>query len=162
VELTGGGGGDRHEPVVLGLEPLVVLGHLGAEGLVERVLVKGVIFQPASVGRSSGRFTARKRGDVGISWLSSSQSVQPPARSSERAAGGPSLRVMARPLQRCAHLCRMILLLALMRSYAGALMSFGGQGSHHHMLPDSENPADLDVIPGSSHPSRNSGTPAVP
>ena len=43
MERTSGGGSDRHEPVVLGLKPLVVLGHLGAEGLVERVLVKGVL-----------------------------------------------------------------------------------------------------------------------
>ena len=41
VELSGGGGGDRHEPVVLGLKPPVVLGHLGAVGPVERVLVIG-------------------------------------------------------------------------------------------------------------------------
>ena len=32
VELSGGGGGDRHEPVVLALKPPVVLGHLGAVG----------------------------------------------------------------------------------------------------------------------------------
>jgi hypothetical protein len=30
VELSGGGGDNRHEPAVLGLKPLVVLGHLGA------------------------------------------------------------------------------------------------------------------------------------
>ena len=35
VELSGGRGDDRHEPVVLGLKPLVVLGHHGAVGPVE-------------------------------------------------------------------------------------------------------------------------------
>jgi hypothetical protein len=35
-----------HEPVVLGLKPLVALGHLGAVGLVERVLVIGVLCAP--------------------------------------------------------------------------------------------------------------------
>ena len=49
VELSGGGGGDRHEPVVLGLKPLVVLGHL-----VERVLVIGVLCAPPANGRCTG------------------------------------------------------------------------------------------------------------
>ena len=35
VESPGCGGDHRHEPVVLGLKPLVMLGHLGAAGLVE-------------------------------------------------------------------------------------------------------------------------------
>ena len=39
VEFSGGRGDDRHEPVVLSLKPLVVLGHLGAVGPVECVLV---------------------------------------------------------------------------------------------------------------------------
>ena len=43
VESPGGGGDNRHEPVVLSLKPLVVLGHLGAVGLVERFLVTGVL-----------------------------------------------------------------------------------------------------------------------
>ena len=42
MELSGGGGDNRHEPVVLSLKPLVVLGHLGAVGPVERILVVGV------------------------------------------------------------------------------------------------------------------------
>ena len=43
VELSGGRGDDRHEPVVLSLKPVVVLGHLGAVGPVGRVLVAGVL-----------------------------------------------------------------------------------------------------------------------
>ena len=43
VEFSGGRGDDRHEPVVLSLKPLVVLGHLGAVGPVECVLVAGVL-----------------------------------------------------------------------------------------------------------------------
>jgi hypothetical protein len=43
VESSGCGGGHRHEPVVLSLKPLVVLGHLGAVGPVERVLFAGVL-----------------------------------------------------------------------------------------------------------------------
>jgi hypothetical protein len=54
VELSGGGGGDRHEPVVLGLKPLVVLGHLGAVGLVERVLAIGVLRAPPANGVHDG------------------------------------------------------------------------------------------------------------
>ena len=38
-----------HEPVVLGLKPLVALGHLGVVGLVERVLVIGVLCAPGTV-----------------------------------------------------------------------------------------------------------------
>ena len=43
VEFSGGRGDDRHEPVVLSLKPLMVLGHLGAVGLVECLLVAGVL-----------------------------------------------------------------------------------------------------------------------
>ena len=50
VELSGGGGGDRHEPVVLALKPPVVLGHLAALGPVERVLVIGVLCAPPANG----------------------------------------------------------------------------------------------------------------
>ena len=46
VELSGGRGDDRHEPVVLSLKPVVVLGHLGAVGPVGRVLVAGVLGAP--------------------------------------------------------------------------------------------------------------------
>ena len=35
VESSRGGGENRHEPVVLSLKPLVVLGHHGAVGPVE-------------------------------------------------------------------------------------------------------------------------------
>ena len=38
VKSPGGGGDNRHEPVVLSLKPLVVLGHLGAVGPVQRIL----------------------------------------------------------------------------------------------------------------------------
>jgi hypothetical protein len=46
VESCGGGGDNRHDPVVLSLKSLVVLGHLGAVGPVERVLVTGVLRAP--------------------------------------------------------------------------------------------------------------------
>ena len=38
VESSGRVGDHRHEPVVLSVQPLVILCHLGAVGLVERVL----------------------------------------------------------------------------------------------------------------------------
>ena len=41
VESSGCGGDHRHEPVVLSLKPLVVLGHLGAKAGVE--LVKALL-----------------------------------------------------------------------------------------------------------------------
>ena len=46
VESSGGGGDNRHEPVVLSLMPLVVLGRLGAVGPLERVLVTRVLRAP--------------------------------------------------------------------------------------------------------------------
>jgi len=46
VESPGGGGDNRHEPVVLSLKPRVLLGHLGAVGPVEHVLVTGVLCAP--------------------------------------------------------------------------------------------------------------------
>ena len=49
VESSGCGGDHRHEPVVLGLKPLVVLGHLGTVGPVERVFV-GVCHTPPADG----------------------------------------------------------------------------------------------------------------
>jgi hypothetical protein len=38
VESSGCGGDHRHESVVLSMKPLVVLGHLGAVGPVQRIL----------------------------------------------------------------------------------------------------------------------------
>jgi hypothetical protein len=46
AESSGGGGDKRHEPVFLSFKPLVVLGHLGAVGPVERVLVTGILRAP--------------------------------------------------------------------------------------------------------------------
>jgi len=69
VESSGCGGDHRHEPVVLGLKPLVVLGHLGTVGPVENVLVAGVLRAPPAdrvydgeIKRQSG--CARDAGEV--------------------------------------------------------------------------------------------------
>jgi len=49
VESSGCGGDHRHEPVVLSLKPLVVLGHLGAKAGVE--LVKALLRSEQSFAR---------------------------------------------------------------------------------------------------------------
>jgi hypothetical protein len=46
VVSSGCVGNHRHEPVVLSLKPLVMLGHLGAVGSKERVLVTGTLRTP--------------------------------------------------------------------------------------------------------------------
>ena len=46
VESSGCVGDHRHEPVVLSLKPLVMLGHIDAVGPVGRVLVTGVLRAP--------------------------------------------------------------------------------------------------------------------
>ena len=46
VESSGGGGDNRHEPIVLSMKPAVVLGHLRAVGPVERVFITGVLRAP--------------------------------------------------------------------------------------------------------------------
>ena len=69
MESSGGGGDIRHEPVVLSLKPLVVLGHLGAVGPVERVLVTGVLRAPPADRVYDGeikRQTGRARGAGGV------------------------------------------------------------------------------------------------
>jgi len=68
VECSGGGGDNRHEPVVLRSKPLVVLGHLGAVGPVERVIVTGVLRAPPADRMHDGeikcRTNTRSKGDL--------------------------------------------------------------------------------------------------
>ena len=69
VELSGGGGGDRHEPVVLGLKPPVVLGHLAALGPVERVLVIGVLCAPPANRMHDGEVKRQAGGALRVGWV---------------------------------------------------------------------------------------------
>jgi hypothetical protein len=69
VESPGGGGDNRHEPVVLSLKPSVVLDHLSAVGPVERVLVTGVLRAPPADRMHDGeiqRQTGCARGAGGV------------------------------------------------------------------------------------------------
>ena len=76
VECSGGCGDDRHEPVVLSLKPLVVLGHLGAVGPVECVLVAGVLRASLADRMHDCEVERQAGGALRVGWPTSSKDLE--------------------------------------------------------------------------------------